>query len=107
VVGIGTFRTHSLLFFYRGLELDDRAGLLEGSGKAMRFIRLRSLADARRPEILRIVRPGPRSYASAAITAFVLRSMAIWRGVYPRNPLMTIEGLAPPRIIRRTAMTNG
>jgi hypothetical protein len=56
VVGIGTFRTHSLLFFYRGVELDDRAGLLEGGGKAMRFIRLRSPADARRPEVRRTLR---------------------------------------------------
>src|SRR4029450_483682 len=40
VVGIGTFRTHALLFFYSGRELNDRTGLLEGAGKAMRFIRL-------------------------------------------------------------------
>jgi hypothetical protein len=56
VVGIGAFRTHALLFFYRGLELDDRTALLEGGGKAMRFIRLRSPADARRAEVRRTVR---------------------------------------------------
>ncbi len=34
------------LYFYRGRELDDGSGLLEGGGKAMRFIRLRTPADA-------------------------------------------------------------
>lgn len=56
VVGIGTFRTHALLFFYRGRELNDRMGLLEGGGKAMRFIPLHSPAGARRLEVRRIVR---------------------------------------------------
>jgi hypothetical protein len=55
VVGIGTFRTHALLFFYRGNELDDRTALLEGGGKTMRFIRLRSPADARRRKVRRTV----------------------------------------------------
>ncbi len=56
VVGIGTFPTYALLFFYRGRELGDRTGLLEGSGKKMRFIRLRSPADVRDPEVRRAVR---------------------------------------------------
>lgn len=55
VVGIGTFSKHSALFFYRGRELDDRSGLLEGSGKDSRFIRLGSAADAERPAVKRIV----------------------------------------------------
>jgi Domain of unknown function (DU1801) len=46
VAGIGTFTTHASLYFYRGRELDDGSGLLEGGGKAMRFIRLRTPADA-------------------------------------------------------------
>src|ERR671933_1853500 len=48
VVGIGTFSDHSTLFFYRGRELDDGTGLLEGSGKDSRFITLRSPADVER-----------------------------------------------------------
>jgi hypothetical protein len=46
VAGIGTFTTYASLYFYRGRELDDGSGLLEGGGKAMRFIRLRTPADA-------------------------------------------------------------
>src|ERR1700736_5115364 len=56
VVGIGTFARHSTLFFYRGRELDDGSGLLEGSGKDSRFITLRAPADAERPPVKQLVR---------------------------------------------------
>ena len=56
VVGIGTFSNHSALFFYRGRELEDENGLLQGSGKDSRFITLRGPADAERPAVKRLVR---------------------------------------------------
>jgi Domain of unknown function (DU1801) len=56
VVGIGTFSKYSTLFFYRGRELDDGSGLLEGGGKEARFTRLRTPADAERPSVKRIVK---------------------------------------------------
>lgn len=56
VVGIGTFTAHSSLFFYRGRELDDGSGLLQGSGKDSRFITLRSPADAERADVKKMVR---------------------------------------------------
>src|SRR5579864_8646869 len=56
VVGIGTFDDHSTLFFYRGRELDDGTGLLQGGGKEMRSITLEGPADAKRPEVKRMVR---------------------------------------------------
>jgi hypothetical protein len=56
VVAIGTFPTYATLFFYRGRELEDARGLLEGGGKDMRFTRLRTPADAARPEVRRLVR---------------------------------------------------
>ena len=56
VVGIGTFPRHSTLFFYRGRELDDGSGLLEGSGKDSRFITLRTPADAERLAVKQLVR---------------------------------------------------
>jgi hypothetical protein len=56
VVGIGTFPKHSTLFFYRGRELEDGNGLLQGSGKDARFITLRTPADASRPDVRRMVR---------------------------------------------------
>ncbi len=56
VVGLGTFPTYAHLFFYRGRELDDGSGLLEGGGSTMRSIRLRTPGDAARPAVKRIVR---------------------------------------------------
>ena len=56
VVGIGTFPSHSTLFFYRGRELDDGSGLLQGSGKDSRFMTLRAPADADRPAVKRLLR---------------------------------------------------
>lgn len=56
VVGIGTFPGHSNLFFYRGRELDDGSGLLEGGGKEMRFIKLESRADLDKAAVHRVLR---------------------------------------------------
>ena len=56
VAGIGTFSTYATIFFYRGRELDDGSGLLQGSGKDARFTRLRSPANAERPALKRLLR---------------------------------------------------
>jgi hypothetical protein len=56
VAGIGTFSRYAALFFYRGRELDNSSGLLEGSGKDSRFVRLMTPADAERPAVKRLVR---------------------------------------------------
>jgi hypothetical protein len=56
VVAIGTFPRHSTMFFYRGRELDDGSGLLQGSGRDTRFITLRSPADAEQPAVKRLLR---------------------------------------------------
>ena len=56
VVGIGTFTNHSTLFFYRGRELDDGSGLLQGTGKDARFVTLRAPADAERAPVKRLVK---------------------------------------------------
>ena len=56
VVGVGTFTKHSAVFFYRGRELDDGSGLLEGGGKEARFITLREPADAETPAVKSLVR---------------------------------------------------
>src|SRR5205814_8139210 len=56
VVGIGTFPNHSTLYFYRGVDLDDGSGLLQGGGKEMRFIPLRAPADAAPAEVMNMLR---------------------------------------------------
>jgi len=55
VVGVGPFANHAALFFYRGREIDDGSGLLQGSGKDSRFITLRAPADAEGPVVKRLV----------------------------------------------------
>ena len=39
------------LGFYKGADLPDPAGLLEGSGKILRHIKVRSVEDAERPGV--------------------------------------------------------
>ena len=51
VVTIGTFTKHASMFFARGSELDDPSGVLEGKGKSLRYITLRTPADAKRPAV--------------------------------------------------------
>jgi Domain of unknown function (DU1801) len=65
VVTIGTFTKHSSLFFARGAELDDGDGLLEGGGKKLRYITLRTPADAERAAVKRILR---NAFALAKLT---------------------------------------
>jgi hypothetical protein len=56
VAGLGVRPTYATLFFHQGRALDDDSGLLEGSGKVMRSIRLSSPEDVERPAVKRIVR---------------------------------------------------
>lgn len=56
VIGFGTVSDHVDLFFYRGTDLDDKDGLLKGSGKGMRFVALEKPADAERRQIQSLVR---------------------------------------------------
>jgi hypothetical protein len=56
VIGVGTFSEHATLFFYRGRDLDDASGLLQGSGKESQYITLRSAADAEQPAVKKLVR---------------------------------------------------
>lgn len=56
VVGVGTFPRHSTIFFYRGRELDEGEGLLQGTGKDARFVTLRGPADVEKPAVKRLIR---------------------------------------------------
>lgn len=38
---VGAFKAHVNVGFFRGAELDDPAGLMEGTGKYMRHVKLR------------------------------------------------------------------
>jgi hypothetical protein len=62
VVTIGTFSKHAAIFFGRGTEIADPRRVLEGGGKVLRYITLRTPADAERSEVRAIVR---RAFALA------------------------------------------
>jgi hypothetical protein len=51
VCNVSVFRNHVTLGFVRGVDLDNRAGLLEGSGKGMRHVRLHTLEELHHPAI--------------------------------------------------------
>ncbi len=53
---IVVYRDHVNLMFPRGVDLKDPKGLLEGSGKAMRHVKMRSAADAARPGVTQLIR---------------------------------------------------
>ncbi len=48
---IAVLGAHVNLGFYHGASLIDPAGLLEGTGKALRHVKLRRLAEARSPAV--------------------------------------------------------
>lgn len=73
VVGIGTFPNHASIWFYRGRELDDGSGLLQGSGKDSRLITVRTPADAESPAVKRLVR---KAFKLGGTTAPTARSSA-------------------------------
>ena len=43
------------LGFYKGAELPDPAGVMEGTGKKLRHVKVRSVLDAERPEFRTLV----------------------------------------------------
>ncbi|HEX5579358.1 MAG TPA: DUF1801 domain-containing protein, partial [Candidatus Limnocylindria bacterium] len=60
--------THVNLGFYRGASLPDPAGLLTGTGKAMRHIPINRPADVERPEIAELLKAA-KAEREAALAA--------------------------------------
>ena len=56
VVTLGTFTKHASMFFARGSEIEDERGLLEGTGKSLRYITLRAPSDAKGAAVKAILR---------------------------------------------------
>jgi len=60
---IVVYPDHVNLLFMRGVDLKDPNGLLEGTGKAMRHVKMRTVADVGRPGVRQLIeqakkRPG-------------------------------------------------
>jgi hypothetical protein len=56
VCSIMAFKNHVNLAFFRGAELADKKGLLEGTGKAMRHVKLCELKDVKKAAITGLVK---------------------------------------------------
>jgi hypothetical protein len=65
VAGVGDYPRWVSMYFFRGGELDDPDGVLEGSGKLMRHIKLREPKAASRPEVKRMIRRAFRAAGTA------------------------------------------
>ena len=52
---IVVYRDHVSLMFPRGVDLKDARGLLEGTGKAMRHVKMVSVADVGRPGVRELI----------------------------------------------------
>lgn len=52
---VNAFRQHVNVGFFRGAALPDPAGLLEGTGKRMRHVKLRPGADGRTAALIELV----------------------------------------------------
>jgi hypothetical protein len=57
------------LFFLRGIDLDDPAGLLEGAGKQVRSVRLKTAADIDAPAVRALVDQAIGAHAAALAAA--------------------------------------
>ena len=53
--GFMTAKDHVICIFLRGTALSDPAKLLEGTGKSVRHVKLRTTADVRRPGLKKLI----------------------------------------------------
>jgi len=56
VCGIGDYPRWVSVYFFRGAEMDDPDGVLEGSGKGMRHVKLREPKDANSAPLKRLIK---------------------------------------------------
>jgi len=52
---IGVQKSHVNLGFYHGASLNDPAGLLEGTGKKLRHVKVRNMTEAKNPAIKKLI----------------------------------------------------
>jgi Domain of unknown function (DU1801) len=57
---IGVQKEHVNVGFYHGVALVDSSGLMEGTGKSLRHVKVRTLAEVGRPALLRLIRAARR-----------------------------------------------
>jgi hypothetical protein len=61
--------TYVNLGFYHGVSLPDPAGLLEGTGKELRHVKIRSIEEADQPPVRHLIREALRERRTALASA--------------------------------------
>ena len=88
IVSLAGYPRWVTLFFLNGANLDDPYGLLEGTGRQARSIRLGSAADLDRPEVRHLVeialRPHDAEFARCPRIRTVIKSISAKQR--PRRP---------------------
>jgi hypothetical protein len=95
ICSINVFARYVILGFPRGTDLDDPAGVLQGTGKAMRHITLKKLSDLDRPEIRPYLRHARRQAGlkrrsgrtAAEVVTRVKQKSPASRPPWPQMPL--------------------
>jgi hypothetical protein len=81
------------LGFHRGSQLPDPDGLLEGTGRGIRHLRMASLDDLRRPFVGRFLRAAIKAAARPeGETGKRTKLRSVVRGVYAKRPRQKKEG---------------
>jgi hypothetical protein len=75
LVYIGVYTRHINLGFYHGAEMEDPAGVLQGEGKQMRHIQIKSKSDLGTPVV--------RDYLLRAVPAGAVRSKTLQTKIHP------------------------
>jgi len=65
VCSISVFEKHVDLSFRNGAALQDPQGVLEGKGKAIKYLRMKTLADVQRPDLRGFLQQARRLGADA------------------------------------------
>jgi hypothetical protein len=89
---IVVYRDHVNLMFPRGVDLKDPRGLLEGSGKAMRHVKMLSPADIDRPGVRALIRQAkkrpelgrPAKPLRQVMTILRAKRVAVGQQAWPR-----------------------
>ena len=55
VCGLMTGKEHVTFIFLRGAALPDPEGLLEGTGKSVRHVKVRTVADVKKPALKKLI----------------------------------------------------
>ena len=67
VCAIIAYKNHVNLAFYRGSELTDREGRLEGTGKGMRHVKVRTQREIRKKALAALIKAAAKLDEGAAV----------------------------------------